>query len=217
MLAVFEVPLKDVIAQGRIIRVYEVVLNVFGNQKKKQSKDIRIAEMAKQYPSVVRCWLLRKRYELKADTKDFITTHRSWDFRTRERSTRQAHLQGPLDFHWWASIYLFLAFVPERESVNSRATNDSRETRKLTNIVMRVLDDRWTTSRSDMITLTTMPTSMSQMIDRKKVKAMRAKSTQARILRNLWLGAQIAIRGEGDLLQIVSDIVRSLGEKIDNH
>ena len=47
---------------------------------------------------------------------------------------------------------------------------------------MRALEDRWTTSKSEMITLTTMPTSTFHMIEKKKVRNMSVRSTHALIL-----------------------------------
>lgn len=47
---------------------------------------------------------------------------------------------------------------------------------------MRVLDERWTTSKSEMTTLTAIPISTFQMIVNKKVSDMRSRSIHALIL-----------------------------------
>lgn len=52
----------------------------------------------------------------------------------------------------------------------------------LTKMVIRVLDERWTTRRRDMIMLTAMPTSTSQIMVKKNVRAIRDRSIHARIL-----------------------------------
>jgi len=52
----------------------------------------------------------------------------------------------------------------------------------LTKIAMRVLDDRRTTKRSEMMRLTVTPTWTLQMIVRKKVRLMSVMSIHARIL-----------------------------------
>jgi hypothetical protein len=49
-------------------------------------------------------------------------------------------------------------------------------------MVMRAFDDRWTTIRSEMIKLTTTPTSTSQTIEKMNVSVIRVKSTHAPIL-----------------------------------
>lgn len=51
-----------------------------------------------------------------------------------------------------------------------------------TKIVMRVLDERWTTSRSDITRLTAMPISTFQTIVNTNVRAIRVRSTQLRSL-----------------------------------
>ena len=52
----------------------------------------------------------------------------------------------------------------------------------LTRMVMRGRDERWTTSRSDITTLTAIPISTFQMIVRKNVSDMSSRSIHARIL-----------------------------------
>jgi len=54
--------------------------------------------------------------------------------------------------------------------------------KKRTRIDIRVFEDRRTTRRSDMMMLTTIPTSMFQMIENTKVSVMSAMSTHDRIL-----------------------------------
>lgn len=52
----------------------------------------------------------------------------------------------------------------------------------LTRIVIRVLDDRCTTRRSEMTRLTPIPTSTFHTIDKTNVSVINARSTHARIL-----------------------------------
>lgn len=58
----------------------------------------------------------------------------------------------------------------------------------LTKIVMRVLDERRTTRRSEMIRLTVTPTWTLQIIVRKKVRLMSVMSIHARILGSPYQG-----------------------------
>jgi hypothetical protein len=60
---------------------------------------------------------------------------------------------------------------------------------------MRVLEDRCTTIRREMMTLTTIPTSTSQMMENRNVRNIRARSIHASILGEKGK-AELSRRGE---------------------
>jgi len=83
-------------------------------------------------------------------------------------------------------------------------------------MVILVFDERCTTNRREMTKLTTTPTSMFQMIERKNVRDMIAMSTHACILRaHKVMSAMLSLQQKGrrDPPPVVKNVVRCLSKE----
>ena len=82
-----------------------------------------------------------------------------------------------------------------------------------TRMVIRVFEERCTTISKDIITLTTTPTSMFQIIDRKNVKDISVRSSQDFILQHMIMSHTMRDNGGYAKPKVIENFMWSLGQK----
>jgi hypothetical protein len=80
-------------------------------------------------------------------------------------------------------------------------------------MVIRVLDERCTTISKDITTLTTTPTSMFQTMERKKVRAINVRSSQAFILQHIIISMAMKDNGGNAKPKVIDNFMWSLSQK----
>ena len=142
------------------------------------------------------------------------TTYRNLDFREFEQWEPRRHFPLLQDFQWSVSIDQYQAYGPIYKILRC-CTERKVHHHHRTKMVIRVFEERCTTISKDITKLTTTPTSMFQIIERKNVRAISVRSTQDFILQQIiMISHMMMIDNRGNAKpKVVENFMWSIGQK----